>query len=69
MPAEGGLRVGSGVPVQVPHPRGLADAVPGHLQAILASDAFRRSPHAAALLRYLVERAIAKSAPKEKAPG
>jgi serine/threonine-protein kinase len=43
------------------------DAVHGHLQAILSSDAFRRSPHAAALLRYLVERAVAKSVPKEYA--
>lgn len=41
------------------------DDVRRHLLSILASDVFRRSPNASALLRYLVECALAKSVPKE----
>ena len=41
------------------------DAVRAHLQDILASEEFRRSPQASAVLRFLVESAIAKSVPKE----
>lgn len=36
-----------------------------HLLSVLASDAFRRSPHASRLLTYLVDCAIAGSVPKE----
>ena len=41
------------------------DNVRGHLQCLLASDAFRRAPHASTLLSYLVESALAESVPKE----
>lgn len=41
------------------------DDVRGHLLSILGSDSFRRSPHASALLRYLVDCALTKSIPKE----
>jgi adenylate cyclase len=41
--------------------------VRAHLQDILASEEFRRSPQSSAVLRYLVESALAKSAPKEYA--
>jgi len=41
------------------------DAARKHLQDILASEDFRRSPRASAILRYLVECALAKSVPKE----
>ena len=41
------------------------DDVRGHLKSILGSDSFRRSPHASALLSYLVDCALAKSIPKE----
>jgi len=39
--------------------------VRAHLQDVLASEDFRRSPQASAVLRYLVESAFAKSVPKE----
>jgi serine/threonine-protein kinase len=41
------------------------DDVRGHLQCILASDAFRRAPHASTLLSYLANSALAESIPKE----
>jgi TolB-like protein/Flp pilus assembly protein TadD len=41
------------------------DDVRRHLLSILASDVFRRSPHASRLLTYLVDCAIAGSVPKE----
>lgn len=41
------------------------DDVRRHLLSILGSDSFRRSPHASALLSYLVDSALAKSVPKE----
>ncbi len=41
------------------------DAVPAHLAEVLASEDFRRSPQGSAILRYLVDAALAGVVPKE----
>lgn len=50
---------------QTPGARHLPSAVRAHLESVLASDAMRRAPRARALLRYLVDSALAQSVPKE----